>query len=161
MMKGGRAMALRASLKRNGSAEVALRGRCMEPFLREGDVARVAPTGSCRKGDLCLIQMPAGELAVHRVVKVGDGRLVTKGDYSGRAELVGADAVIGTVVALMLQGAGREVAYDPGAASRRLICFLSCRVALSRTRFMRHAARAAVWRLGCWQRERLLRASAR
>lgn len=121
-------LAMKARMKRDGFLDVPLRGRCMEPLLMEGDVARVVPSETPGVGDVCLVRLPGGGFALHRLVAIGvadAAGFVTKGDLSGRAESLGRDMLVGRLVALLPLGGAGMVRFKEDALARRAIVLLS------------------------------------
>lgn len=77
---------IRAKIISDGYFDLKLKGQCMEPLLMAGDKARIVAIDELRIGDIVLVSMNEYSLALHRVVSLDSGRVVTKGDYSGKAE---------------------------------------------------------------------------
>lgn len=115
---------LRARMRAQGHVDVRLSGRCMEPFLVAGDWARVVPAKDVSVGDICLVALP-GAVALHRLVRRDGAELVTKGDFSGRAERVATSDVIGVATAFRLVGSRRWVVYDETCEAKLRIAELS------------------------------------
>ena len=152
---------LRARVARDGAVEVSLSGRCMEPLLRAGDAALVVPAGRLRAGDIVLVELPGGVLALHRAVRLlPGGRLVSKGDFSGRAEELCVAAVVGRAAALRLAGSDGWAPYRQGPLSGRALCLLSRLLIAKRPDSFGYAtrrlARKAIWRMGERARRRML-----
>lgn len=139
---------LRDVLARDGSCRFRARGSSMSPLIRDGDLVTV----SCLDADghslgrVIVTLPPDGRLAVHRVVGVGRGGVVTKGDGLGSPDAtVDPAAVIGTVT--RVQRRGSDVAFGSGP-ERRLVAVLSqtgmlavaVRVARSARRLLQIAA---------------------
>lgn len=87
-----------------GRFVLTLRGRCMEPLLFEGDRAVVLSAEHLQVGDLALVLLDGGLLAVHRIVGFEPNFYITKGDYSGKAERVGPLCVLGIARGFSLEG---------------------------------------------------------
>ncbi len=98
-----------------------LRGGSMSPFLRDGDLVAIEPlaAGEGRVGDVVAFSAGGDEtVVVHRVVRIVDGGLVTRGD-STRAEDLGvvtAGRLIGRVV--VARRGGRVFAVPGGRRGR-------------------------------------------
>jgi hypothetical protein len=105
-------------LRAGGSLRIKTRGGSMLPFLRDGDVAVVAPTPTERvaRGDVICYESAPGRLFLHRVIRRDAARFVVKGDALRIAETVDAAAVLGTVVAV--ERGGRTRRWDNDAAQR-------------------------------------------
>ena len=148
---------VKAKLRAEGHFVLTLRGRCMEPLLFAGDRVRVEACEDPSVGDLCLVILPDGALALHRVVSVSGGATACKGDYSGKAESLGPGCVIGRAVSFMPDGLGVWVRWSQGDAYRREIVSLS-RVLSDRgaARDIRQEARRRVWELNEGKRAELL-----
>lgn len=97
---------IRAKLRVNGYYDILLKGRCMEPLLRLGDRARVYPKGDIRVGDIALLELKSGVNALHRIVRINGRAVTAKGDFSGKAEVVNIDDVIGIAQEFSLAGKG-------------------------------------------------------
>ena len=149
--------AVAARISRFGFAEVALSGRCMEPLLIAGDRVRIVTCPDLGVGDLCLVALPGGRLALHRVVAAVGGAVVCKGDFSGRAEEVPCGSVLGRAVAFAPDGSWGWVQWRQDDAYRCEIVSLS-RVLSDReaTHAMRQEARRRVWELNEGKRAELL-----
>ena len=115
---------LRARMRAQGHVDVRLSGRCMEPLLVAGDWARVVPAEGVSVGDICLVALPCA-VALHRLVRSDGAELVTKGDFSGRAERVATSDVIGVAMAFRLAGSSHWVAYDETREAKLRIAELS------------------------------------
>lgn len=150
-MGSGLAAALRAKMRAGGCCVVSLRGRCMEPLLLAGDRARVYPVDNIRVGDVALLVLEGGDASLHRVVGVGEGRFVTKGDYSGKSETVNADDVIGVAKEFSL--AGGDWVEDPRTRGE-----IEALVDLSLgMRGWRHSTEAAACRRRIWEANKATR----
>lgn len=103
-MTQGLADVIRAKLRLEGSFEFGLRGRCMEPLLREGDRVLVVPAGKPYVGDLALVILDDKSLALHRIVCMHPDSIVTKGDYSGKSEHVALADFLGVAREFSLEG---------------------------------------------------------
>jgi hypothetical protein len=70
---------------------VTVRGDCMAPGLRDGDLVAVAPARRYWPGDVVAFHTPQGRIAVHRLLgyRLLGGRLacVTRGDNCVRADV--------------------------------------------------------------------------
>ena len=76
---------IKAKLRSDGRFVLTLCGRCMEPLLVEGDRAVVELCDDPQVGDVVLVCLDNGLLAVHRLVAFESGLCVTKGDYWARS----------------------------------------------------------------------------
>lgn len=85
----------------NRPVSVLVRGRSMEPFLREGDrVEAVAATPEeVRPGDLLVFEK-GGEVTVHRLLALRRDRFLEKGDGQGMGTWLSWPGKVGRVVAL-------------------------------------------------------------
>lgn len=145
-----------ARVSRFGFAEVALSGRCMEPLLVAGDRVRVAACPDPEVGDLCLVALPGGGLALHRVVATVGGAVVCKGDFSGRAEEVPRGSVLGRAVAFRFVGSAswREWAQD-GSYAREAVALSLALCDRSLAHADRGAARRRIWEMNAAARLRM------
>ena len=100
-VRADKAAEARRELAAAGWISVTLRGRCMEPTLREGGRVLVRRSGDPRPGDVALIDA-RGWLEVHRVVgRLGMGPrrwFVHLGDASFIGGLAGRGDILGVVV---------------------------------------------------------------
>ncbi|MFQ5596360.1 MAG: S24/S26 family peptidase [Anaerolineae bacterium] len=95
----------------------------MAPLLRAGDAVWAEPAlpASLRRGDVVVIQH-AGGLVTHRLVAVGDGEWLTKGDNTRRLDPpVKANAILGRVVAIERGGDRIELRGRQWAIVNRLM----------------------------------------
>lgn len=118
------AVLLRARMRAQGHVDVRLSGRCMEPLLVAGDWARVVPVADVSVGDICLVALPDA-VALHRLVWRDGAELVTKGDFSGRAERVTASDIVGVATAFRLVGSSHWADYDETREGKLRIAELS------------------------------------
>jgi hypothetical protein len=91
----------------------------MLPFLRDGDVALVAPTegDGVGVGDVICYETPPGRLFLHRVIARDRYRLVAKGDALTFTDVIDRAQVLGKVVAV--EGDGRVRRLDTRRARWR------------------------------------------
>jgi hypothetical protein len=91
----------------------------MLPFLRDGDVALVAPTegDGVGVGDVICYETPPGRLFLHRVIARDRYRLVAKGDALAFTDVIDRAQVLGKVVAV--EGDGRVRRLDTRRARWR------------------------------------------
>lgn len=138
------AKVIRAKLIADGHYDVALRGRCMEPLLCAGDVARIVSSERLRVGDIALIDLGNGAVALHRVVEEREDYLISKGDYSGKSELVLPCEVIGVAREFRLEGKGW--ARDPRGRDEILaLVELSLGIIGRRGGMLNEARRREIW----------------
>jgi hypothetical protein len=119
---------LAADLLRRGSPlRIKARGGSMTPFVRDGDVALVAPTAGREVGigDVICYETPSGKLFLHRVIARDRDRVVAKGDALTFVEAVDRTRLLGTVVAV--ERAGTVKRFDTRIARwrNRVIAALS------------------------------------
>ncbi len=95
---------IKAKLRSEGRFVLTLCGRCMEPLLVEGDRAVVELCDDPQVGDVVLVCLDNGLLAVHRLVAFESGLCVTKGDYSGKVERTSLFHILGVVRKFSLDG---------------------------------------------------------
>lgn len=88
-----------AVLKRGGVFRFCVRGLCMAPIICRGDIITVEPVEGrrVRIGDVVLLKLGDGQIAVHRVVEKKNGRLVTQGDEANETDPPSA-LIVGRVV---------------------------------------------------------------
>ncbi len=121
----GSMYAIKARLRRGCLLRIALEGHCMEPLLFAGDEVSIVRRGSYSEGSICLISLPNGSLALHRIIWLRSAGAVTKGDLAGREESIALSEVLGTVVSVKPHGSGEEIALSQNAFFRRIALFLS------------------------------------
>ncbi|MCR5424033.1 MAG: VanZ family protein [Bacteroidales bacterium] len=81
-------------IARGERVTIPLKGRSMEPLLREGCFVELSPVeGGVRKNDVVLIRY-CGQHILHRVVHVSGDHITTQGDNSPVIEHVMADDVV-------------------------------------------------------------------
>jgi len=93
---------------------VLVRGRSMEPFLRDGDrveAVAVSP-GGLRPGDLVVFEK-GGEATVHRLLAVRGGLFLEKGDGQGTGSWLPWPKTVGRVVALWREGRRVDLLAPP------------------------------------------------
>ena len=115
---------LEAVLGRGRSARMTVTGASMRPMLRSGDRVTITPctAADAHIGDLLLYRRPDGGLALHRLVRRGDGWLQTGGDACWRLDRrVPPSALLGRAVGH--ERAGRERRL-PSAPLRRTAALL-------------------------------------
>ena len=98
---------LAADLLRRGTPlRIKARGGSMTPFVRDGDVALVAPTAGrgVGIGDVICYETPSGTLLLHRVIARDPDRFVAKGDALTLIEVVDRTRLLGKVVAIERHG---------------------------------------------------------
>ncbi len=87
---GPRLRAALRELARERPLALTVRGDCMAPRLRDGEVVEVAPARLYWPGDIVAFETPQGRLAVHRLLgfRLLRGRFayVTRGDRSAAAD---------------------------------------------------------------------------
>jgi hypothetical protein len=98
-------------LKKGCTLRFQARGTSMLPWIRNGDILTVAPTGmiDVQLGDVVLFQSGSGAIRVHRVIKQGSGartaQFLVKGDRLLRTDgWIPAAQVFGRVIAVERNG---------------------------------------------------------
>ena len=61
-------------LKSGADVDITVTGVSMEPSLREGDVVTVRRADSYDVGDILVFRYKSGELLIHRLLLINDGR---------------------------------------------------------------------------------------
>jgi signal peptidase I len=112
-------------LRRAAPLRIKARGGSMLPFILDGDVVLVAPSGKSEilVGDVICYEKSPGRLFLHRVIKRDGERFVTKGDALAFTDVVIADQVLGRVVAIERRGRVRRL--DTTRWRNRAIAFFS------------------------------------
>lgn len=91
--------AFRAHLLRSRALEIGLSGRSMRPYLLDGECVTLIPVSAPRVGDVCAyVSEPSNQLIVHRVVSLGEGVALLKGDHAAESECVAVSRLLGTAV---------------------------------------------------------------
>jgi phage repressor protein C with HTH and peptisase S24 domain len=112
-------------LKGGAPLRIKARGGSMIPFILDGDVVLVAPSGNSAilLGDVICYEISPGRLFLHRVIRRDGERFVTKGDALDFTDLVSPAQVLGKVVAIERRGRIRRL--DTARWRNRGIAFLS------------------------------------
>lgn len=55
-------------------------GSSMSPFIKHGDTVEIRPYRSLRLGDVAFLRNQEGQLVLHRVIKITEAGIVTRGD---------------------------------------------------------------------------------
>ena len=84
--------------KHQFTSEITVTGDSMEPFLKEADIVSIQPCGQYCPGDI-LIYPYKGELLIHRLLFVKNGKWYCKGDNAFRLEDVFLNDILGKVIA--------------------------------------------------------------
>jgi len=137
---------LEALLEMGATASLPVSGTSMEPALRAGDLAVIAPfLGLPRPGQIVLARV-SGRLLAHRLVEVTlrEGRRIYRlqGDAEpGMDGAVRREDLLGRVVAIVRQGRRLEVDDGPLARRRGL---LRCALSRRRARLLRGVVAVAI-----------------
>lgn len=116
---------VKALLITKGSVEITLDGRCMEPFLISGDKALIRSGQQIHTGDICLIAPPNNDFALHRIVDIDNDVAFTKGDFSGKGEIVPLQSILGVACAFQLKDMDKWSDYDSPPELKKHIAALS------------------------------------
>lgn len=134
---------------------VPIRGRSMEPLIRDGEVVTVSPdlSSPLRPGEIVVVQAESGELLCHRLVTVGGGRQGTWVQTWGDAALLPdlplpGSAVLGRVVAVgpldrEIRGAALLRGFRRVLLRRRLLLRFPCLRRWRERRFRRQSTSGA------------------
>lgn len=100
------------------SADVAttleVRGRCMEPLIRDGDRVSIRSSKARPEiGDVVLADSPLTGLVCHRVLRVNETSLLLAGDRSSRLEEHAPETLIGIVDSVRRNGKMVTLAASP------------------------------------------------
>ncbi len=110
---------LRAVLAKGKPFRFRARGWSMSPFIKDGDVVTVSPLGGRRPrtGEIVAFLHPrTGKAAIHRVVRMRDGRFSVRGDNAfGPDGALSPDRILGAVT--RVERGGRNVRGTGGPAS--------------------------------------------
>ncbi len=122
-----KAKALKAIIQRKGSLDLVLVGRCMEPFLVEGDCARVMAVSAAdvKCGALCCLELANGTFVMHRIVGKKGRSLVLKGDCSMMAEICDIEQLIGVVKCVKLRESSEWLSFNSASWRARVSSLLS------------------------------------
>ena len=115
---------IRAHMRLYGHFDIRLKGRCMEPFLIAGDVARITPIKQAIEGDICLIVL-GDAVTLHRLVKINGADLLTKGDYSGHVEHIVSSGIVGLATEFCFAGGSRWIEYKSSRDEKTHLAKLS------------------------------------
>ena len=105
-------------LSEKGSFATCAVGESMRPMLRGGRdmVVIEALSGKIRKYDVILFKDAAARYVLHRVVKIKNGRIITRGDNTYFTENVAPEAVLGILTKYNKNGKS----YSVNSFSQRL-----------------------------------------
>jgi hypothetical protein len=137
---------IRAKVKSNGSCVISLNGRCMEPFLMSGDKARIVYSNQINIGDVVLIELQNGGGALHRVVEANGDIFRTKGDYSGKSELISSNNIIGVAVEYFLDDEGWAKDCRTNEEILKLVD-LSTQIGFKQSRTDSYEIRKTIWEI--------------
>ena len=105
---------------------VGFRGRSMLPMLRQKtdfvDLAK--PSEHLRKYDLPMYVGPSGKYVMHRIVKVGEGHYICRGDNTYRPEYIDPQQIV-AVVRAFYRG-NKRIEVD--SAAYKAYCRIWCAV---------------------------------
>lgn len=93
-------------LARGHSVRFRATGHSMHPIIRNNDYLLVAPPARIACGDVVLTLSPRG-LTAHRVVRIADGVVITRGDNAPGEDEVG--RLLGVVTHVEREGRMRRV----------------------------------------------------
>lgn len=158
-----RRLAIEARLRATREIEITLKGHCMEPLLLEGDAVKVAPLSRVSSGDICLVALPDGQIALHRILSVRNSTVFAKGDFSGKKDVLDREAVIGIATELKPRDCALWISLNEGFASRRVSAFLSNRLSkrcsTKGAMLLARLTRRIVWRRNAHRRRKMEDAS--
>ncbi|MEM9557365.1 MAG: ABC transporter substrate-binding protein [Acidobacteriota bacterium] len=110
-LAGTTAELLASAVRDGASPPLRVRGRCMEPLLRDGDRLELAPLGAPpRLGDLLVARTADGALVCHRVLEAAEDSVLLAGDRTRRAERVASPHWLALVVGA--ERGGRRMRFD-------------------------------------------------
>ena len=99
-------------LARGHEVQFRARGCSMDPVIRSEDFVTVAPVRDVAVGDVVLTLRDA-RLVAHRIVRVGETTLVTRGDNASSDDLpVSPSQVLGRVHTVLRDGKPRPVVAE-------------------------------------------------
>lgn len=91
---------LKSTLERNSSAQISVSGISMSPCLFESDIITVEKQSPYKVGDILVFVYKYGELLVHRLLKITNGKYYCKGDNSFRLEDIDELQIIGKITSI-------------------------------------------------------------
>lgn len=118
-------IALKASLAKQGYAQIVLTGTCMRPLLRNKDKARISIFSHLSIGEIYLLSDENNQLLAHRLIRLRDNKAIFKGDCSNIAECVNVSKVIGLVTAIQFAGTATWVNIENNKKQKRITAYLS------------------------------------
>lgn len=125
-------LALKARMKSAGGLSLRLQGRCMEPLLKTGDMARIIPTMEVKAGRIYLFELFNNDIALHRAIAVCGNDVMAKGDCAGMYEVLPKENIIGMLVAVKFDECDFWHEVDRHRASRMISTVLSKRLVYDR-----------------------------
>ncbi len=111
---------LRDLLEGGLGVELRVTGSSMSPFIRSGDLVTLIPRDrrAIRLGDVVAFLRAGRQLVFHRVVGLGDGELLTRGDATAGSDApVPAGEVVGLVAGQRRRGRRVRIGLGPECAS--------------------------------------------
>lgn len=60
--------------------KITVRGKCMEPIIKDGDIVTIHPCKQYNIGDIVLCIDENNIMYIHRIYKITDGKYYTKAD---------------------------------------------------------------------------------
>jgi hypothetical protein len=120
-------LALKARMKLSGELSIKLRGNCMEPLIKAGDMAKIIPATKAEVGRVYLLELPNSVIALHRIIAICDENIISKGDYSSMYEVLPKENIIGILIAVKLNGTGSWLEFKEHNVLRRIGVILSKR----------------------------------
>ena len=89
---------MQAKSKLKTCFDITVAGSSMLPVLKESDIITITGQDDYRIGDVLVFIYKQGELLVHRLLKIQNGKYYFKGDNSFRLEDVTKEQIIGKVI---------------------------------------------------------------
>lgn len=127
-------------LRRGRSIDLVVGGMSMWPLVRGGERVHLDPAVPPRVGFLAGI-LQEGRLVVHRIVRVGGGRVTLLGDFGGREASVELPELLG-VVTVQWTRDGRMIRHDRTMRrAANYLCALATRTTRWPWRFVHRLAR--------------------
>lgn len=125
-------------LSRGFNFNFKIHGNSMRPLIRDGDYLTVSPANHLKKGDIVLYFSPSNKLVVHRISKIKNNLIITKGDsVRGLDCPIKRETVLGKVV--MIERGNKKRDLEGGiwklinlSWARAHLLFLSLRTAMRR-----------------------------
>lgn len=117
-----------AGLKKNDFSRFKVTGNCMWPLIQKGDWVLIKPCTTqlgLQPGEIVLVDRGV-DFVVHRLLRVNDSEIITRGDWSGLSDPpVNYEQILGQVVEVEKHGYRLRVNHPIVRIIHRILFFIS------------------------------------